>query len=116
MQTCATHLTDLEELADGQLVCPSCQAEQLIEEMSRGEYPEGDLEKAMFGIPAAPATWKPVEVLKPITIRMSARDIERAKLLAKFQRMPYQTFIKKLLADALDQQEKRFFEPTIGNQ
>ncbi|NDJ11331.1 MAG: hypothetical protein EBY17_09075 [Acidobacteriia bacterium] len=44
---------------------------------------------------------------KNITIRMPLADLERARLLSARKGLAYQTFIKMLLHEALDAEEKR---------
>lgn len=44
---------------------------------------------------------------KGITIRMPLADLERARLLSARKGLAYQTFIKILLHEALDAEEKR---------
>lgn len=44
---------------------------------------------------------------KNITIRMPLADLERARLLSAKKGLAYQTFIKMLLHEALDAEEKR---------
>lgn len=40
-------------------------------------------------------------VTKPVTIRLNAPDIEAARALSKARGLPYQTYIKRLLHEAL---------------
>jgi predicted DNA binding CopG/RHH family protein len=43
-------------------------------------------------------------VLKPVSIRLPAPDIATAQKLARKRGVPYQTFIKTLLHDALERE------------
>ena len=40
-------------------------------------------------------------VTKPVTIRLNAPDIEMARQISQIKGMPYQTYIKELLHEAL---------------
>lgn len=44
---------------------------------------------------------------KNITIRVPLADLERARILSAKKGLPYQTFIKMLLHEALDSEERR---------
>jgi len=46
-------------------------------------------------------------VTKPITIRLNAPDIAIARQLSKAKGMPYQTYIKQLLYEALERERTR---------
>ena len=46
--------------------------------------------------------YRPVE--RPITIRLNAPDVAVARRLSKLKGMPYQTYIKKLLHEALERE------------
>jgi predicted DNA binding CopG/RHH family protein len=41
-------------------------------------------------------------VTRPVTIRLSAPDVAMARRLSKTKAMPYQTYIKMLLHEALE--------------
>jgi predicted DNA binding CopG/RHH family protein len=43
-------------------------------------------------------------VTRPITIRLNAPDVAMAQRLSKVKGIPYQTYIKKLLHDALERE------------
>ena len=43
-------------------------------------------------------------VTRPITIRLNAPDVAMARRLSKLKGMPYQTYIKKLLHEALERE------------
>jgi predicted DNA binding CopG/RHH family protein len=49
-------------------------------------------------------------VTQPITIRLNAPDVAMARQLSKVKGMPYQTYIKKLLHEALER-ERRSTKP-----
>jgi predicted DNA binding CopG/RHH family protein len=50
---------------------------------------------------------KEARASKNITIRMSVEDLERARQLSAKRGLAYQTYMKMLLHEALDQEEKR---------
>jgi predicted DNA binding CopG/RHH family protein len=46
-------------------------------------------------------------VTRPVTIRLSAPDVAVARLLSKAKGLPYQTYIKMLLHEALEHAARR---------
>ncbi len=50
---------------------------------------------------------KDARLSKNITIRLSLEDLERARQLSATRGLAYQTYIKMLLHEALDREEKR---------
>lgn len=102
MPTCRTHDIELFETAGGGTICPACEAQRAEEIFAKGlDHPVHHP-----GVMTVPIEGTE---LKPMTIRLRARDIERAKVLAKSHRMPYQPYLRKLLSNALDADEKMVF-------
>jgi predicted DNA-binding protein len=105
MATCGSHGVELFVLDDGLAVCPLCQASQLDAEVARGQYPQ-----PQGGYVAVPA-----EKGKPISIRMSERDIHRAKVLSRHYRVGgYQTLLKEIISKGLDALEEAYLDPEKG--
>jgi predicted HicB family RNase H-like nuclease len=46
-------------------------------------------------------------IAKPTSLRLPPQDLERARKLAERKGLPYQTYIKMLLHEALGKEEKR---------
>ena len=112
MHTCQQHGCPLVFVEGGVHVCPQCEGEDLHACWGQG------LELPI----ALPADWVvPVEAehpcrnLKPMTMRLEARDIERAKLLSKERGMPYQRYLRELITRALDLEEHLLFGPGLDD-
>jgi len=71
--------------------------ENLLQAMREGTAQRGTAQRIQ----------KEARASKNITIRMPVADIERARHLSAKKGLAYQTFIKMLLHEALDQEEKR---------
>ena len=71
--------------------------ENLIEAMRDGTAQRGSAQRLA----------KEARASKNITIRMPLADLERARQLSAKKGLAYQTFIKMLLHEALDREEKR---------
>jgi predicted DNA binding CopG/RHH family protein len=56
---------------------------------------------------AAQRVMKEAKASKNITIRMPLADLERARRLSSRKGLAYQTYVKMLLHEALDREEKR---------
>ncbi len=56
---------------------------------------------------SAQRSLKEARASKNITIRMSLEDLERARQLSAKRGLAYQTYMKMLLHEALDREEKR---------
>ena len=102
MATCKAHNLELFHTIEGGAICPACEAQRAEEYFAKGlDHPV-----RRPGVMAVPVEGTE---LKPMTIRLRARDIERAKVLAKSHRMLYQPYLRKLLVSALDAEEKTVF-------
>ncbi len=99
MGTCGTHNVELVT-GFGKPFCPSCMAEGVEAQAQAGELPP----------PSSGHLAVPAEGKKLISIRFAPRDLERARVFAKRQGMPYQTYLGQLLKNALDAEEKDFLE------
>jgi predicted DNA binding CopG/RHH family protein len=71
--------------------------ENLIEAMRDGTAKRGSAQRLV----------KEARASKNITIRMPLADLERARQLSANKGLAYQTFIKMLLHEALDREERR---------
>jgi predicted DNA binding CopG/RHH family protein len=69
----------------------------LAEAMQEGKIQRGSAQRLV----------KEARASKNITIRMSVEDLERARQLSAKRGLAYQTYMKMLLHEALDQEEKR---------
>jgi hypothetical protein len=107
---CGRHGTELIDVEGGSPICPICDAEAIDAQLARGESLQ--LGHAEWVIPNKDA--KERLPLKAMTMRYYQRDIERAKLLAKERGIPYQRYLRQLLASALDQEEAELFGPNVG--
>lgn len=98
MDTCKTHKRPFMTDASGEAFCPLCDAARAETYFERGVEPPG-IEPGFIAVPAAKST--------KTTIRLDAYDIARAKTLAAKKGMRYQTFLKSLLHQALDKEERQ---------
>jgi len=71
--------------------------ENLAKAMQQGLVQRGSAQRLM----------KEARASKNITIRMSLEDLERARQLSAKRGLAYQTYMKMLLHEALDREEKR---------
>lgn len=111
MHTCGRHRDELIPVEGGFSVCPACEAEAIRNYLEEGRTPPmGDPD---WVVPAQ-AAHAPRPQLKPMTIRLDNRDLERAKVLAREIGLPYQRYIRELLTRALDGEERRVHGPRVG--
>jgi len=113
MDTCPRHEIEIELDADGVPFCAICEAEEIDAGLARNEYP-ATAEGYDFYVPALGK--EATEKLKQVTIRFPTHDIERARILAKSKKMPYQRYIKTLLSEALDREEDYFLGRKVGGE
>ena len=115
MATCGVHLDEnLMELPDGSFICVACEAAEADERLKRGAEPKTRI-LAGLAVPCKVDYAEVAEELRPLTMRFPTRERERARVLAKAQGIPsYQTYIKKLVAEGMDRDERRLFGNTVG--
>lgn len=95
----------------GRYLCPACEAAALGADAPAGHPPPcAGLD---WVVPAQAA--HPVRNLRPVTIRLESRDIERARVLSRELGIPYQRFVRELLTRALDVAERERFGGRIGD-
>ncbi len=103
------------ELDDGTRICIACHAALADERYLHNEAPP-TREGSFLVVPVEADYGAPADALKPVTLRFSIRDRERAKVLAKAQGIgSYQSYIKQLIAEGLDRDEKRLFAKKVGD-
>lgn len=102
MGTCVKHGTDLVP-GFGEPFCPACEAEGVEAQVAAGTLPS----------PALGYMAVPVDGKKLISIRFDEHDLERARLLAKRKKLPYQTYLRLLLKSALDIEEKKYLSDAL---
>lgn len=83
--------------ASGELFCPLCDALEAEAYFERGEHPP-TITPGYMTVPAAKSS--------RTTIRLDAYDMARAKTQAAKKGMRYQTYIKSLLHQALDAEDR----------
>lgn len=115
MDTCRTHpQEDLMELEDGSYICVACEAAQEDEQFVRGERAPSRVLEGL-ATPSLVDHQVVMDALKPVTMRLSQHDRERARVLAKWAGISsYQTYIKKLITEGLDRDERRMFGARVG--
>jgi predicted DNA binding CopG/RHH family protein len=74
----------------------------LVEEKLKTAIRQGTAQRGSAG-----RLLKEARASKNITIRMSLEDLERARQLSAKRGLAYQTYMKMLLHEALDREEKR---------
>lgn len=106
MHSCGEHGIDLIRVQGDGLVCPQCEADDVQAFLRDGDAPPV----------SEPADWVvPTEAehearhLRPVTMRLDARDVERAKMLSRERGMPYQRYLRELITQALDSEEQVLF-------
>jgi uncharacterized Zn finger protein (UPF0148 family) len=107
MDTCQTHGVEKLEVDGGTTICPICEADETEALVARGEEP-ATVTPGYIAIPA--------EGTKLVSIRFDKRDLERARVLAKARKMPYQRYVKTLLSEALDRDEREIFSRRVGGE
>ena len=99
--------------ADGEMKIPEFESEteearwwdehrDLVEENLIGAMRDGTAQRG-----SAQRLVKEARASKNITIRMPLTDLERARQLSARKGLAYQTYIKMLLHEALDREERR---------
>lgn len=94
----------------GRLLCPACEAAAIAATPAARPHDPDDHD---WVVPARAA--HPVRNLKPVTIRLESRDVERARVLARDLGIPYQRFVRELLTRALDEVARERFGGRVGD-
>jgi predicted DNA-binding protein/Zn ribbon nucleic-acid-binding protein len=106
VHSCREHGIELIRVEGDGLVCPRCEADDVQALLRDGQAPPVS-EPADWVVPTE-AEHEPRH-LRPVTMRLDIRDVERAKMLSRERGMPYQRYLRELITRALDSEEQVLF-------
>jgi predicted DNA-binding protein len=106
VHSCRAHGIELIRVDGDGLVCPQCEADDVHALLRVGQAPP--VSDAVDWVVPTEAEHE-ARHLRPVTMRLDARDVERAKMLSRERGMPYQRYLRELITQALDTEEQALF-------